>query len=82
MNKTARAIRIGDKVKVDLDAVALNGMFESGSQARQFQYLQEHPDEVYVVASTTAEAAAPIQLDHPVVGETSFYEDELILEEG
>lgn len=74
-------IRVGDKVKVNLEAVAQNGMFESESQARQFQYLQDHPDEVYVVASTTAEAAASIQLDHPEVGETSFYEDELILEE-
>ena len=74
-------ICIGDKVKVNLEAVAQNGMFESEDQARQFQYLQDHPDEVYVVASTTVDAAASIQLDHPVVGETSFYEDELILEE-
>lgn len=74
-------ICVGDKVKVDLMEVAKNGMLESESQVCQFRYLQDHPDEVYVVASTTADAAASIQLDHPEVGKTSFYEDELILEE-
>ena len=73
--------RVGDRVKVDVDAVARNGMSESEEQDKQFEYLVSHQDEVYVIASTSVDAAASIQLDHPVVGETSFYEEELIREE-
>ena len=72
--------KVGSKVRVDLDAVARNGLFDSEGQQKQFDYLADHPGEVYVIARTDADAAAKIQLDHPVVGVTSFYEDELILE--
>ena len=79
MNMTRFAV--GMKVRVDIDAVARNGLFESEGQQRQFDYLVDNPDEVFVIARTDVDAAAHIQLDHPVVGETSFYEEELILEE-
>lgn len=72
--------KVGDKVTVDLDAVARHGLFECQGQLEQFDYLMDHPDEVYVIARTDADATAKIQLDHPVVGITSFFEDELILE--
>ena len=37
---------------------------------------------MFTIASTTVDAAATYQLDHPVVGATSFYAEELILEDG
>lgn len=78
---TSREIRAGDKVKVNLQVVAENGMFDSDEQEKQFEYLQMHPDEVFTVAGTINEAQAPYQLDHPVIGATSFYAEELILED-
>lgn len=72
-------IKVGDKVKVNLDVVSQNGLFESEEQQKQFDYLETHPEEVFTVASTTVEAQATYRLAHPVVGETSFYEEELIL---
>lgn len=76
-----RNIKVGDRVKVDIGAVASNGMHESEEQEARFNYLAEHPEEVYTVKSVSADAVANIVLDHPVVGETSFYEDELIKED-
>ncbi len=77
-----RSLNVGDKVKVNLDVVSQNGLFESDEQQKQFDYLEAHPDEVFTIASTTIDAAATYQLDHPVVGATSFYAEELILEDG
>lgn len=77
-----RKIRIGDKVKVNLDVVSQNGLFESDEQQKQFDYLEAHPDEVFTVSSTTVDAQAQYKLDHDVVGVTSFYAEELILEAG
>lgn len=77
-----RSLNVGDKVKVNLDVVSQNGLFESDEQQKQFDYLEAHPDEVFTTASTTIDAAATYQLDHPVVGATSFYAEELILEDG
>ena len=76
-----REIKAGDKVKINLQVVAENGMFDSDEQEKQFEYLQMHPDEVFTVAGTINEAQAPYQLDHPVIGATSFYAEELILED-
>lgn len=76
-----RNLRVGDKVKVNLDVVFQNGLFESDEQQEQFDYLEAHPDEVFTIASTTVDAAATYQLNHPVVGATSFYAEELILED-
>lgn len=77
-----RSLNVGDKVKVNLYVVSQNGLFESDEQQKQFDYLEAHPDEVFTIASTTIDAAATYQLDHPVVGATSFYAEELILEDG
>lgn len=76
-----RSLNVGDKVKVNLDVVSQNGLFESDEQQKQFDYLDAHPDEVFTIASTTIDAAATYQLDHPVVGATSFYAEELISED-
>ena len=80
--KTSREIKVGDKVKVNLQMVAENGLFDSDEQEKQFEYLQMHPDEVFTVAGITDEAQAQYQLEHPIVGATSFYAEELILEDG
>ena len=69
---------VGDRVRVDVSAVASNGMHESEEQEARFNYLADHPEEIYNIVSVTEKAAANIVLDHPVVGATSFYEDELI----
>ena len=74
-------IRVGDRVKVDVSAVASHGMHESEEQEQRFNYLADHPEEVYIVRALDADASANIVLDHPIVGETSFYESELIKEE-
>ena len=81
-NNGKRTLNVGDRVKVNLDVVSQNGLFESDEQQKQFDYLEAHPDEVFTIASTTVDAAATYQLDHPVVGVTSFYAEELILEDG
>lgn len=77
-----REIKAGDKVKINLEVVAENGLYENDEQEKQFEYLEAHPDEVFTVAGTINEAPAPYQLDHPIVGATSFYAEELILEDG
>lgn len=77
-----RSLRVGDKVKVNLDVVSQNGLFESDEQQKQFDYLESHPEDVFTIGSTTVDALAQYKLDHPVVGETSFYAEELILEDG
>lgn len=79
---TGREIKAGDKVKVNLQTVAENGVFDSDEQEKQFEYLQMHPDEVFTVAGITNEVQAHYQLEHPIVGATSFYAEELILEDG
>ena len=61
--------------------VAESGLFDSDEQEKQFEYLQMHPDEVFTVGGITDEAQAQYQLEHPIVGATSFYADELILED-
>lgn len=76
-----REIKAGDKVKVNLEVVAENGLFENDEQEKQFEYLEAHLDEVFTVTATINEAQAPYQLDHPVIGATSFYAEELILED-
>lgn len=76
-----REIKAGDKVKVNLEVVAENGLFENDEQEKQFEYLEAHPVEVFTVTATINEAQAPCQLDHPVIGATSFYAEELILED-
>lgn len=81
-NNKKHSLNVGDRVKVNLDVVSQNGLFESDEQQKQFDYLETHPDEVFTIASTTADAAATYQLDHPIVGATSFYAEELILEGG
>ena len=78
----SREIKVGDKVKVNLQMVAENGLFDSDEQEKQFEYLQMHPDEVFTVAGITDEVQAHYQLEHPIVGATSFYAEELILEDG
>lgn len=78
--KAKLQIQVGDRVKVNLDVVSQNGLFESEEQQKQFDYLEAHPDEVFIIASTTVDAAATYQLDHPIVGATSFYAEELIPE--
>lgn len=80
-NNKKHSLNVGDRVKVNLDVVSQNGLFESDEQQKQFDYLEAHPDEVFTIASTTVDAAATYQLDHPVVGATSFYAEELILED-
>lgn len=79
-NNKKHSLNVGDRVKVNLDVVSQNGLFESDEQQKQFDYLEAHPDEVFTIASTTVDAAATYQLDHPVVGAT-FYAEELILED-
>ena len=76
-----REIKAGDKVKINLEVVAENGLYENDEQEKQFEYLEVHPDEVFTVAGTINEAQAPYQLDHTVIGATSFYAEELILED-
>lgn len=76
-----REIKAGDKVKINFEVVAENGLYENDEQEKQFEYLETHPDEVFTVAGTINEAQAPYQLDHPVIGATSFYAEELILED-
>ena len=76
-----REIKAGDKVKINLEVVAENGLYENDEQEKQFEYLEVHPDEVFTVAGTINAAQAPYQLDHPVIGATSFYAEELILED-
>lgn len=76
-----REIKAGDKVKINLEVVVENGLYENDEQEKQFEYLEAHPDEVFTVAGTINEAQAPYQLDHPVIGATSFYAEELILED-
>ena len=76
-----REIKAGDKVKINLEVVAENGLYENDEQEKQFEHLEAHPDEVFTVAGTVNEAQAPYQLDHPVIGATSFYAEELILED-
>lgn len=80
-NNKKHSLNVGDRVKVNLDVVSQNGLFESDEQQKQFDYLEAHPDEVFTIASTTVDAAATYQLDHPIVGATSFYAEELILED-
>lgn len=46
-----------------------------------YKLVDNYPDEVFTIASTTVDAAATYQLNHPVVGATSFYAEELILED-
>lgn len=76
-----REIRVGDRVKINFDVVSQNGLFDSDEQQSQYDYLESHPDEVFTVVSTNVAAAATFQLDHPIVGATSFYAEELILED-
>ena len=71
-------IKIGDKVKINLDVVSQNGMFDDKEQEEEYQYISSHQDEVYIVKAVDAPAQAPIVLDHPIIGDTSFYEEELI----
>ena len=80
-NKQKHQLQVGDRVKVNLDVVSQNGLFESEEQQKQFDYLEAHLDEVFTIASTTVNAAATYQLDHPIVGATSFYAEELIPED-
>lgn len=77
-----REIKAGDKVKINLEVVAENGLYENDEQEKQFEYLEAHPDEVFTVAGITDEVQAHYQLEHPIVGATSFYAEELILEDG
>ena len=73
------SINVGDKVKIDYSAVLCNGMEETPEQSARLTYIREHPDEVYVVKDIQIPfVSAPITLDHPILGETSFHEDELI----
>ena len=69
-------IKVGDKVRINLDAVYENGMVESENVEL---YLIDHPDEVYIVKGIDGSAPASIELDHSIVGITSFCKDELIL---
>lgn len=73
-------IKTGDKVRINLSTVLENGMTESSDNAEgMLSYITAHPDEVYTIKATDALAAAPIVLDHPVLGDTSFFEEELML---
>ena len=71
-------IKVGDKVKINADVVLENGMFDSPEQEKQYDYIASHANEVYIIKSTNSSALANFQLDHPVVGSTSFFEEELI----
>ena len=74
--------KVGDKVKINVDVVSQNGMFDGAEQEKQYDYIVSHSNEVYTIKSTKimgcSSAIANFQLDHPVVGITSFYEAELI----
>ena len=73
-----KGINIGDKVKIDYSAVICNGMEETPEQSARLTYIREHPDEVYTVKEVNIPLVlAPIKLDHPILGETSFHEEEL-----
>lgn len=74
---------VGDKVRLCIVAIEINGMNESEEQYERFQYILDHPDEVYEIASVSSPSAiAQISLNHPILGATSFFEEELILIEG
>lgn len=73
-------IQVGDKVRVDVGIVEENGMNENDDMINRFNYILAHPDEVYEVSSISCEGClAPIQVAHPILGATSFFEDELIV---
>ena len=70
--------KIGDKVKINVDVVSQNGLFDSVEQEKQYDYIVSHENEVYTIKSTSSTALANFKLDHPVIGFTSFFEEELI----
>ncbi len=70
--------KIGDKVRINVDVVSQNGLFDSVEQEKQYDYIVSHANEVYIIKSTNSSAPANFQFDHPIVGFTSFYKEELI----
>jgi len=75
-------IKVGDRIKLDIQSIMRNGMHESIEMRERFDYILDHPENVYVVSSVDYPGAlAPIKLDHPILSKTSFFEDELIVQD-
>lgn len=72
-------IQVGDRVKINIGALYENGGIDPSIAA----YVEDNLEEVYeVVCINSRIALAEIQLDHFILGGTSFFEDELIVVEG
>lgn len=74
-------IKVGDKVKINIGALEESGFpdKEVDTQVAAYQHILDHPDGVYVVANDKMQlVAACIELDHEVLGKTSFFRSELI----
>lgn len=67
----------GDKVRIVIDVLLENGLEETVDQKRQLDYILEHPEEIYTVASVNCNCLANVSLKEQPVSETSFYEEEL-----
>ena len=68
-----REIKAGDKVKVNLEVVAENGLFENDEQEKQFEYLEAHPDEVFTVTATINEATSTVSTGSPCYRRNFFF---------
>lgn len=71
-------MKVGDKVKINITVLDETGLQDCETQIKAYEYITEHPDEVYTVSRVDDPALANIILNHPIVGVTSFFEDELI----
>ena len=60
-----REIKAGDKVKINLEVVAENGLFENDEQEKQFEYLEAHPDEVFTVGRHNQRSAGTVSTGSP-----------------
>lgn len=71
-------MNVGDKVKINITVLDETGLQDCETQIKAYEYITEHPDAVYKIKRIDDPALANIVLDHPIVGATSFFEDELI----
>lgn len=70
--------KVGDKVRINIDELRENGI--TAKNAKEiFSYIEEHANEEYAVKKISDTSLAPIYLDHPTLGNTTFFEEELIL---
>ena len=78
-----RKFNVGDEVIINVDK--LSGFTETENQMKIYDYILNHPNESYkirrFITSPTLILDADIELDHPLLSKTSFYEDELLLKE-